>query len=486
MNIQTTKVGNTIICNIGGELFQRTFNDDLELINIYEQILNVKDGDVEAVEEIKEIFVPNITAQEQQMQEEFEEAKKEAEYNADLVDFMKNCKNDPIFRVLGSQIFMKGIDIPIPQFLASELVYNYQRKADLKSSEMFSALCNFWKLCVLNPNTRCREDLYGFLKKNKMTITPSGCFVAYRNVNLKQEGNLKENQAIAQEWVKLKAEKKDPNDYAFYAKYVMQDGFPTDEIDKYYSVHKHKKFASSVGSDEKVVQIPDSPLIAQMLVENGLADSIEAIPTKSVTTYNNLDDTQDPYKGHVCLGNVQAMYDALSDLDNPDATIYTDGYSGRMTIRLGDPVAIPRQQCDSNADATCSRGLHAANSEWLKGGYFGEHGLGVLINPMNVVACPYADSGKLRCCEYVPVSVIEYDDDKNVIPFEYELLDLGYYEYNQKQLEDLLDTSKFTYSRKQDILPPDIDFAKYTSLVSDLRSSLVEMTIVTKGRIKDI
>ena len=77
------------------------------------------------------------------MQEEFEEAKKEAEYNADLVDFMKNCKNDPIFRVLGSQIFMKGIDIPIPQFLASELVYNYQRKADLKSSEMFSALCNF-------------------------------------------------------------------------------------------------------------------------------------------------------------------------------------------------------------------------------------------------------------------------------------------------------------------------------------------------------
>ena len=468
MSIKTTRVGNTIICYIDNKMYQKTFENDLELINIYEEILNVNDKDPEEIKIIKEKFLPTITTEEKNLEIEFEEAKREAVGNERLIAWMDNIKDDSIFESRNNQLFMKGINIPIPQFLAQEFALEQEG-----NSELYNALVNFWKLCVLNPNTKCREDLYGFLKKNKMTITPSGCFIAYRNVDLKQEGDLELNQGIAKEWVKLRAQKKDPSQYNLYAKQEVDENKARGhDIKSYYSVSVDKKFTSSIGSDEKMVDIPIP----------GFADGT----TVKVKSYGMLSSDQDPYKGHVYIGNVQELYVNLANLDNDDATIYTDGWSGKMTIRMGEAVSISRNQCDSNPNATCSRGLHAANSDWLKGGYFGAQGLAILINPMNVVACPYADSGKLRCCEYVPVSVIEYDKDQNVIPFEYKVLDLGYYQHTQEQLEKLLNNSTFNYSKKQEILPVDIDFSKYISMVTDLRTTLDEMTTVTKGRIKDI
>ena len=41
--IKTTKVGNTIICFIENKIYQKTFESDLELINIYEDILKVNE-----------------------------------------------------------------------------------------------------------------------------------------------------------------------------------------------------------------------------------------------------------------------------------------------------------------------------------------------------------------------------------------------------------------------------------------------------------
>lgn len=44
---------------------------------------------------------------------------------------------------------------------------------------------NFWTLMSLNPDERCRKNLFWFLNKNGLVISKCGFFVAYRNANYK-------------------------------------------------------------------------------------------------------------------------------------------------------------------------------------------------------------------------------------------------------------------------------------------------------------
>ena len=49
-------------------------------------------------------------------------------------------------------------------------------------------------------------------------------------------------------------------------------------------------------------------------------------------------------------------------------------------------------------------------------------GLQVLVNPANVVAVPVIDDyGKMRCCEYFPVALIDFDANGDIIEKPYSL-----------------------------------------------------------------
>jgi hypothetical protein len=110
------------------------------------------------------------------------------------------------------------------------------------------------------------------------------------------------------------------------------------------------------------------------------------------------------------------MYLKLSD-ENVAPT-YTDAHSGSFTIKIGEVVSMPREECDPIQENTCSRGLHVAGKQWLEanGNYFGNISLMVLVNPADVVAVPPSDGyGKMRCCAYYPISIIQRDEDRNII-----------------------------------------------------------------------
>ena len=414
--IKTTRVGNTVVCFLENKMYQRNFDTDEELISVYETIMNTNEYEPEEIKTLIELLTPPKTEGEIKLEEEFEEKKEAAEANEVLINFMERLEAfefpDASYEVKEQQLFMKGINAPIPEFLGRKIaqLHTYTTITEAAEDER-TALKNFWRLCALNPSTRCREDLYGFLSKNKMTITPSGCFIAYRNVNIKKEGNKKLTEFISKQWAQVKKWKK---------------------------------------------------------------------------SYGQLDNTQDPHFGEVFIGNLADLYSNLSNQDNEDTTIYTDGWSGKMAITIGEPVNIPRSQCDSNPDATCSRGLHAANSQWLDGGYFGSTGLAILINPMNVVSCPYRDSGKLRCCEYMPVSVIEFDENKKVIPFDCSIIDISYGRHTEAQLIDMLSAASFTYNQDQRIVPLDMSFSEYSNMVNDYATSLNDMTDIINNRITDV
>lgn len=99
--------------------------------------------------------------------------------------------------------------------------------------------------------------------------------------------------------------------------------------------------------------------------------------------------------------------------------VYTDQYTHTFKIKLGEVVKMRREECDSDSNVCCSKGLHLGSRDWLQRGYFGEVGLVCLCNPAEVVAVPKVDNyGKLRCCAYLPIDIADFDIEGNVIPYK--------------------------------------------------------------------
>lgn len=137
----------------------------------------------------------------------------------------------------------------------------------------------------------------------------------------------------------------------------------------------------------------------------------------------NPENIKSPYKQDV-YNNLQECYDALINNALDTTPVFTDTHSHTFKIKLGQPVSMPREECDNNQEHSCSSGLHVGSKGWLEKDYYGKQGLLVLVNPANVVAVPTIDNyGKMRCCEYLPCALVNYDIDGHPIEPSYTLYD---------------------------------------------------------------
>ena len=109
---------------------------------------------------------------------------------------------------------------------------------------------------------------------------------------------------------------------------------------------------------------------------------------------------------------------------------YHSGAHG-MVIKVGQPITMPRDECDSNPERTCSDGLHVGSMEYVHDfGYEDGVILEVLVSPRNVVAVPSDyNNTKMRCCEYFPIA-INNGENENVY------LESDYSEFNAKSMRN--------------------------------------------------
>lgn len=104
-----------------------------------------------------------------------------------------------------------------------------------------------------------------------------------------------------------------------------------------------------------------------------------------------------------------------------EENVFTDHHSHTFKIKIGEMVTMDRNKCDAVQENTCSTGLHIGGKGWLKRNYYGDTGLACLVNPADVVAVPPLDNyGKLRTCAYLPMEIIHYDKNDDVIPLDVE------------------------------------------------------------------
>ena len=76
--------------------------------------------------------------------------------------------------VQGEELFWKGK--PMHNALSNRMI------AMLQDGFPIEPLVNFMENLMTNPSKRAVTELYGFLEKNSLPITPDGCFLAYKKV----------------------------------------------------------------------------------------------------------------------------------------------------------------------------------------------------------------------------------------------------------------------------------------------------------------
>lgn len=217
------------------------------------------------------------------------------------------------------------------------------------TDEYYQSLKNFWCWCVLNPDPIAREDIFGFLERGDFKITKNGFFLGYRNV-VKLDNKASQSKELVE--------------------FISS---------KYLNIKTKQK---------------KSPKNFEVWQSSEGGYQIKKVGEVAENT-----------KGEV--GNLADLYNGLGDMEENN---YTDGYTGTMKIKIGESVRMPREACDNDPYADCSRGLHIGNKKF---GYqsFGNTTILVAVNPMNVVAVPNRNADKMRVCEYMPLAVINNQKD---------------------------------------------------------------------------
>jgi hypothetical protein len=136
-------------------------------------------------------------------------------------------------------------------------------------------------------------------------------------------------------------------------------------------------------------------------------------------------------------GTLEQLY---LDLPNLQTSQFTDAHTNTMDYRIGVEARIERHQGNQSNQVSCSKGLHVASKAYDYSG-FGDTAILVAVNPMDVLAVPKGEDGKLRTCAFTPVAVLEQDEENNILAdddMEVEDLLFTHYEEQVAKLEEMI------------------------------------------------
>lgn len=287
-----------------------------------------------------------------------------------------------IFEKRGNALYRTGINLSIPEGLALEFVTTYDAFLttgtdtflDFEETSPFQALDNFWMWCALNPNPESREDLFRFLSKHNMKITNQGMFLAYRRVVSTNNSN------------------RDKDLISFISNKYVQVKTKWKKNPSHYEVHE--------------------------LNNNFELRHVDANSDVEITY----------------IGNLQDLY---LELPNMTQSQFTDAHTHTMDYRIGMEARIPRYEGNQSNQVTCSKGLHVASKEYNYSG-FGDTAIMVAVNPMDVLAVPHGEDGKLRTCAFTPVAVLEMNEENQILEGDIDVADLLFAHYDE-QVDNLRD-----------------------------------------------
>lgn len=115
------------------------------------------------------------------------EYQKSIESHNNALILIEKIQKSKLLSMRGDVVYWGEVScLSVPEELAKAIIKAEEEYNELK----ISTYRNFWTLMSLNPDERCRKNLFWFLQKYGMTISRCGFFVGYRNVDKTEEENV--------------------------------------------------------------------------------------------------------------------------------------------------------------------------------------------------------------------------------------------------------------------------------------------------------
>ena len=115
------------------------------------------------------------------------EYQKSVELHNNALTLIEKIQKSKLLSMRGDVVYWEEVScLSVPEELAKAIIKAEEEHNELK----ISTYRNFWTLMSLNPDERCRKNLFWFLQKYGMTISRCGFFVGYRNVDKTEEENV--------------------------------------------------------------------------------------------------------------------------------------------------------------------------------------------------------------------------------------------------------------------------------------------------------
>jgi hypothetical protein len=356
-NIQAVKIGNMVNISLNGKLYKKNCGTPKEADELFKIVLKAKENpdDKDAFKQVRIALNEKLRTA-----------------------LMCGIEAD----VETGEAYLAGFNTPIPETLLEVMKEYHENKYPLEP------IINFWKLLMVNPDTRIRTTLFDFISTHDFVLTDKGYMLVYKAVYHKEKEQTEASQFEE-----------------FISKQYLH-------IKKNWNCSPNKY----VGYKEK---------------ESG---------ELKITKYNTAKNWDEKEKGIEIIGKIGDLYEAIITKENAEEntnTVYTDMHSRTMSIIVGEPCVMPRTECDSDPANECSYGLHVGATKYVE--RFGNGSstiLACLVNPANVVAVPKYDNSKMRVTEYFPIAVATYEDGKiDIVEQKYFEDDYANYEVDELEAQ---------------------------------------------------
>src|SRR5688572_10197882 len=179
--------------------------------------------------------------------------------------------------------------------------------------------------------------------------------------------------------------------YKFLAKHRFS-------IDKHGNFYAYRRVVSTAGPNKKLVDFVSNTY-----------NKVKAVWKKSPRAYHVYVQGDDFKFGIIgadfegsTVGNLEEIYKNLPTMQEK---MFTSAHTGNEDYKVGEVISMPRDSGDDNNHVSCSKGFHAASKAYDYSG-FGDTPILVIINPMDVLAVPLNEDGKLRTCRWFFASTL--------------------------------------------------------------------------------
>jgi len=317
-----------------------------------------------SLEEILEIISSK------QVNAERGEERKKDEKIEQLIKGIELLKDLEDFVVKESSVYLKGIDRSMPQLLVEKFIEIIDGVSD--------ELDYPWEIqAKLNQN-----DEYISLKKFWLKC----CL----NPNAQSAEDL----------------------YEFLSKHNFK-------IDKHGNFYAYRNVVSRNNENKELVQFISNAYTKIKAVWKKRASDFVVLEENGEYKLGKIDSKDDGQA--LSLGNLEELYKELPTLQENS---YTSARTGQEDYRIGEVISMPRQRGDDNNSVSCSKGFHAASKEYDYS-YFGDTSILVIINPMDVLAVPVGEIGKLRTCRWFFATTLSEDEKYILDEEDYDVSELG-------------------------------------------------------------